>query len=390
MLAGFPKEKVILRKTTGEEIELMALVQPEMILVEDETANIEEEDFFIRTLRNGNKEFYQVQDRGYYEGMGGIKSHYQVKVQRIKSIPKIEVPMKKRLVFISHSSCDKEYTKAFVDMLDGIGLDDDQIVCSSYPGLGVPLDENIYQWLVERFQEYDLHVIFFLSHNYYQSAASLNEMGAAWAMKQKWTGVLLPGFGFSDIDGCIDPRQISIKLDGEKEELKHRLGELKDTLIKEFDIKTISSTKWERVRDRFLSEISEIDVVEAKDEQYVPTPITNTDRFSISVYACLMLMYAAETDGQIMVVPSMSQTDYIAGKTTLQRNQSGRELAVWDDAVSQLLGKGYIKLTGRKDRIYRVTKEGYDLSDAFRIDNQLDPTKTPNELLAEFGEPQEI
>ena len=102
-----------------------------------------------------------------------------------------------------------------------------------------------------------------------------------------------------------------------------------------------------------------------------------------------MLMYAAVDDGHIMVIPSMASTDYIAGKVTLQRNQTGRELAVWDDAVSQLYGKGYIKLVGRKDKIYQVTKDGYDLSDAFIKDNQLDPRKTPNEILAEFGEPQE-
>ena len=389
MLAGISKETIILKKTNGEKIEIAALVQPDLIFVEDETANIEEDDVFVRTLPNGNREYYQVIDRGYYDRMGGMKAHYQVKVRKIKNLPDHVGIEKQRLVFISHSTADKAFTKAFVDMLDGIGLDDEQIVCSSYPGLGIPLDENIYDWLVGRFQKYDLHVFFFLSHNYYRSAASLNEMGAAWAMKQKWTGILLPEFGFDEIEGCIDPRQISIKLDGEKEELKHRLGELKDALIKEFDLKPISGTKWERVRDQFLNSVDNIEVVEEEAEQYVPTPIINSDRSSISVHACIMLMYAAVDDGHIMVIPSMASTDYIAGKVTLQRNQTGRELAVWDDAVSQLYGKGYIKLVGRKDKIYQVTKDGYDLSDAFIKDNQLDPRKTPNEILAEFGEPQE-
>lgn len=389
MFAEFTKEPIVLVKATGEEIEVKALVQPDMIFVDNGAINIEEDDVFIRTLQNGSREFYKVTDRGYYNDMGGIKAHYQAKVQKIKNLPDRGSTSKQRLIFISHSTEDKAYTKAFVDMLDGIGLDDEQIVCSSYPGLGVPLNEKVYDWLVSRFQQYDLHVFFFLSHHYYQSAASLNEMGAAWAMKQKWTGVLLPGFDFADIEGCIDPTQISIKLDGEKEELKHRLGELKDVLTKEFALKPISSTKWERVRDQFLATVDNFEVAEETTEQYAPTPIINPDRSSISVHACIMLMYAAEGDGRIMVVPSVVSTDYIAGNVTLQRNQTGRELAIWDDAVSQLFGKGYIKLVGRKDRIYQVTKDGYELSDAFKTDNQLDPSKTPSEILAEFGEPQE-
>ncbi len=65
-----------------------------------------------------------------------------------------------------------------------------------------------------------------LSHSYYKSVASLNEMGAAWAMKQRWTGILLPKFNFSDIDGCIDKTQISIKLDDkDRETLRYRLEE---------------------------------------------------------------------------------------------------------------------------------------------------------------------
>ena len=100
-----------------------------------------------------------------------------------------------------------------------------------------------------------------------------------------------------------------------------------------------------------------------------------------------MLMYAAEDNGQIMVIQSLSNTDYIAGQTVLQRNQTGRELALWDDAVSQLVGRGYTKRVGTKDPIYQVTKDGYELSDAFKKDRQLDPKSTPSEILAEYGEP---
>ena len=118
----------------------------------------------------------------------------------------------------------------------------------------------------------------------------------------------------------------------------------------------------------------------------VVTQIVRPYRYTISIYASLMLMYAAESDGRIIVYRSLAGLSFQAGKYTLQRNQSGREIANWDDAVDQLVEHGYIKLIGSKDRIYTVTKDGYDLNEAFVQDNELDPTLSPNELLKQFGE----
>lgn len=387
MLLGVPRDDVILTKNTGEKIQLKAHVQSELIFVDDASANIEEDDVFTRTLPNGNQEYYKVLERGFFHGTPGIAAHYQVKVQKIKELPNLnkKVEEKPHMIFISHSSNDRQYTKAFVDLLFAIGLNEEDIVCSSYPGLGVPLRASVYEWLVEKFQKFDLHVLYFLSHNYYQSAASLNEMGAAWAMKQKWDGILLPGFDFSDFSGCIDPYQIQIKLDGEMEELKHRLGELKDDIVKEFSLREVSATRWEKIRGEFLNKIEEIkSSEESQDSVYTPTPYIN--RNTISVYACVMLMYAAEANGKIMVLPTPNNTSYLAGQYNMERSQKPRELAVWDDAVSQLEGKHYIKRTGEKGRIYQVTAEGYGVADVFREQSHLDPSKEPNEILAEFKE----
>ena len=195
-------------------------------------------------------------------------------------------------------------------------------------------------------------------------------MGAAWAMKQKWDGILLPGFNFSEIAGCIDPNQIQIKLDGEIEELRHRLGELKDDIVTEFGLRTVSPTRWEKIRNEFIDKVEKIvPVEEAIDAEYTPTPISDRGN-SISVYACIMLMYASEDDGQVIVSPSLGNTSYQAGRFNMERSQNPRELALWDDAVSQLVGKGYIKKIGRKDLIYQVTAEGYSIADAFKYRGQ--------------------
>lgn len=119
--------------------------------------------------------------------------------------------------------------------------------------------------------------------------------------------------------------------------------------------------------------------------EYSPTPIINTDRSKISLYACIMLLCASIDDGRIMVLPTLSNTSYIAGNRNMQRNQSPRELARWDDAVSQLVGQGYIKRIGRKDRIYSLTADGFNMADRFKEECNVDPQKSSADMLAQFG-----
>ena len=387
ILANFPTETFIFHKLSGKNFEVVGMLGSSgTILSEDISIPIETDDYFERRIPNGVVEYYKVIDAGYHTGTAGIPEHYQTKVEKVKEPTVAEDNERRKLIFISHSSRDKEYTKEFVELLFSIGLNEDDIVCSSYPGVGIPLREKVYDWLVEKFQEYDLHVLYFLSNNYYQSAASLNEMGAAWALKQKWDGILLPGFSFSDISGCIDPTQIGIKLDGNPDELKHRLGELKDDIVGEFGLGQISSTRWERIRDSFITAVKGIKANTTKPKKdYIPKSIS-VDDDTMTVHACVMLLFAAEDDGQIIVVQTMSGTSYQAGKTSLERSQKPRELALWDDAVARLLKNGYIKKVGRKDPIYQVTTSGFDVAEGFKNDNNLDISKTSEEILEEFGE----
>lgn len=93
-------------------------------------------------------------------------------------------------IFISHSSQDLAFVQSLVKLFEHIGLTQENMFCSSVGEYDVPLDKNIYDYLKEQFRNYDLRVIFVLSENYYKSSASLNEMGAAWALQHKYTSVL--------------------------------------------------------------------------------------------------------------------------------------------------------------------------------------------------------
>lgn len=161
-------------------------------------------------------------------------------------------------IFISHSSKDVAFVKPLVELIASIGIEPENLFCASVNGYGVPLNSRIYDYLKEQFENYNLIVIFVLSENYYNSPASLNEMGAAWVLQYKYTSILLPGFEFKQITGAIDPTQISIKLDSDKSELKLRLSELRNVLINEFQLKrTLDRDNiWEQHRDDFIDKVS--------------------------------------------------------------------------------------------------------------------------------------
>ena len=217
-------------------------------------------------------------------------------------------------IFISHASKDKNYVSCIVKLLEFIGLRQEQLFCSSVPGYGIPLDEDIYDYLRQQFQEYNLHVILVLSDNYYQSVACMNEMGAAWVLRNDYTTILLPGFEFKKIEGAINPRKIALKLDGDSDDVKEKLGQLKDKLLKEFGLLPLPEVRWEKQRDEFISVI-------AKGGESSPT---------ISDNALKILQTACESDdGTIIKINTLSGTYIQANGQDFITSQERREIAKW-------------------------------------------------------------
>lgn len=187
-----------------------------------------------------------------------IDKYYSPKNENTKIIQGVnDMNQKRTKVFISHSSKDQSYISQIVGFLEDIGLRSDQLFCSSVPGYNIPLNEDIFDYLKKQFQEFNLHVIFVLSKNYYESVACMNEMGAAWVLQNKYTTVLLPGFEFHEIKGSINPRQIALKLDGDRIEIKEKMDQLKNVLINDFQLTLMPSIRWESKRDNFITKILE-------------------------------------------------------------------------------------------------------------------------------------
>ena len=190
-----------------------------------------------------------------------VDKYYSVEGDYVKE--KVDKPSK---IFISHASADKEYVSKLVELLDDMGLNQTQVFCSSLPGYDIPVGSDIFDYLHNQFYEYNLHVFFVHSENYYKSAVCLNEMGAAWVLRSKYTSFLLPGFGFEKMTGVVNSNSIAIKLDNDEVEVKDKLNQLYEAIASEFGLIKKANIIWEQKRDRFIREVKEI-AVQNEDEQ---------------------------------------------------------------------------------------------------------------------------
>lgn len=74
--------------------------------------------------------------------------------------------------------------------------------------------------------------------------------------KKECYSILLPGFNFTNIEGTIDLRKISIKLGQDSYEFKDCLAQLREVITKSLDFKKMSETRWEPSRDNFIKEVN--------------------------------------------------------------------------------------------------------------------------------------
>ena len=259
---------------------------------------------------------------------------------------------KKPKIFISHSSKDVGYVAKVVNLLDGMGLDQTQVFCSSLPGYGIPIDTNIFDYLRDQFLEYNLHVIFIHSDNYYQSPVSLNEMGAAWALKSAVTSVLLPGFGFEKMTGVVNNQAIAIKLDGAELELKDKLNQLYDKIVEEFGVTKKADIIWEQKRDAFIAEVRQVGAA-----------VTSND---LSEDAERLLNVAAsDAAGQILKTSDLSTgTSVRGGSIVMNEGASQRESARWVAALDELIKAGFVVQADKKGQVFQVTDGGYKHTEA--------------------------
>lgn len=85
-------------------------------------------------------------------------------------------------IFISHSSKDS-FVINFVDYLTSLGINSNDIFCSSLEGQGVKNGQRISDSVKEAFNSSEL-VIYLISHNFIGSSYCMQELGALWAINE--------------------------------------------------------------------------------------------------------------------------------------------------------------------------------------------------------------
>lgn len=170
--------------------------------------------------------------------------------------PNVMEKGKNMKVFISHSSKDKVYGDLLVGLLKGLGLKREEIIYTSNEIYGIPLGKNIYDYLRNNIDT-EIHMIFLLSENYFDSVACLNEMGAAWLAQNDHTIACVPGFDFNMrkfVDCCIDSKEMGLLMDN-----FIRITEFKLIIENKFG-KRIDDIEWQTVFEVYKNKIAETKV----------------------------------------------------------------------------------------------------------------------------------
>lgn len=159
------------------------------------------------------------------------------------------------VVFLSHSSKDKKYGDALRNLLIGIGLENEQLIYTSHPLHGIPVGENIFEYLRKHIHS-NVFMIFLLSDEYFESVPCLNEMGAAWVSKSDYMSVFIPKFNFRNtkfIDCVIDDKNMGVNLNDPSCRIK--ILDLKNKIKNIFNLPT-DEAKETYLVDKFLEEIN--------------------------------------------------------------------------------------------------------------------------------------
>lgn len=322
----------------------------EIIFYLQDIFNRTSDQFIWGTLTLCQQHMNGTDDRNRFnEIIGKLRSieknidKYYVEKEQGGILEKVTTIDKTPMIFISHSSKDEAHVDLIVKLLKDMGFTQEQVFCSTIPGYGIGLSKDIYDTLLNLFNEHNLYVIFVHSPNYYGSAVSLNEMGAAWVLKTSFCSFLLPGFEYSDMKGVVDASKISIKIDSDRRNVQNRLNELYSDLAKFFSRTRDTSIVWEGARDEFIDKMNAIKVI--SDSQ-------------LSEEAEKILKAAEkDTRGAVIISKDLEGVTVQAGGSKMNKAGVRREEAKMTSAVKELIIKGLLEQTGVD--IYQITESGY-------------------------------
>ncbi|MBQ0088683.1 MAG: TIR domain-containing protein [Prevotellaceae bacterium] len=157
------------------------------------------------------------------------------------------------LVFISHSSKDKEIVKLFVDNIlkKGLALKDENIIFTSYEATGITPGDNIPNYIKTHIKDANI-VLAMISDNYKASEVCMNEVGAAWALDKVPVQVLLPNAKIESLGWLINLDKAARLDDNES------LDSLEEVICEQMKISIPTAKHWNPCTRDFLEALGNI------------------------------------------------------------------------------------------------------------------------------------
>lgn len=204
------------------------------------------------SLKKELKELYRK--RNYYLDTMGAEKVLGVLGAILSTESDVKKGESEMKIFISHSSKDKVFGDILLGLLKGLGLGRNEIIYTSNDLYGIPLGKKIYSYLRDNIDT-NVHILFLLSDNYFDSVACLNEMGATWLAQKEYTIIGAPNFDFNGQkfnDSCIDSKEMGMHMNSYV-----RLAELKEIIESEFG-KRIDNIEWQSVLEKYKQELEKV------------------------------------------------------------------------------------------------------------------------------------
>ena len=362
--------------------EIIAVFEPELGSMRSKLTNYQ--PFVIGTF--GGKTVDSSSPVDFIKDARTLRSRLQMELEKVEYDTGKQVM--RESIFISHRSTDADIADMIKDFLVATGIPNEKVFCSSLPGNDINF--RISAEVKKRLQESTVNILI-LSKDYYKSAYCLNEAGIAWYLEDEVDNiaVCLPEINEKKMWGFFNGENKVRRLDNEND-----VAAIYDAIRKRLNVSSadysVVTREKQKLAQRYELYIKARGQSEATiDVDSVEHIRSNSDPFDyapIQVHASVMLFFAAEDRGEIIVSTTLSGTSYCAGKVCLNDTNEPRELAKWESAIDQLLNGGYIKRTGKKDPVFQVTEKGYNISDAFKNDNQIDANMSPQQILELFDE----
>ncbi len=160
--------------------------------------------------------------------------------------------MSQNPIFVSHASDDTPLVSEFVELLiSGVGVQADDIFCSSLNGHGVPPGDNFIEFVKDELANTGA-VVLVLTKNYYESTFCVCEMGASWALAHDLYPILVPPMQYNDVNTILSNVYLT-KIDD-----KGDLTEFRDHLGESLGLSPTRNARWEARRDTFVSQLPEL------------------------------------------------------------------------------------------------------------------------------------